>query len=113
MSESPSHPDQSQNEETDSTDEDNQFWEIIDTFIDLANEHVNAGKGDNVSAAMSYAAARFNSFVAASSAGDLETLKSQKSEAIEYFVERFKNMLDDNLNDYIENYTDYTQNPEP
>ncbi len=41
------------------------FWEIIDSFIDLANEHVKAGKGDSVSAAMSYAAARFNAFVVA------------------------------------------------
>ena len=98
------------NETPDSNDENGEvFWELIDSFIDLANDHVKAGKGDSVSAAMSYAAARFNAFVVAASASDADALKADREKAVEFFVERFKNMLDDNLNEYIENFNEYTE----
>jgi hypothetical protein len=36
-------------------------------------------------------------------------MQSSKEETIEYFVVEFKKMLEENLDDYIENFDEYMQ----
>jgi hypothetical protein len=60
-----------------------------------------------VSASLLYAAARFNSFNVASSARDVEELKQHKEEAIRYFTEQYRKALEENLDDYIDNFSLY------
>ncbi len=86
---------------------DDGFWDRADSFIDLANSYCeNVGTG-KVSASLLYAAARFNASVVASSAASADELKGDKEEAIAYFSEQYKKMLEENLDDYIENYEKY------
>lgn len=84
-----------------------EFWERTDKIIALANEQVKGSTTGKVSSSLLYAAARFNAFNVASSAGDVEEMKKDKEEAIKYFTEQYKNMLIENLDDHIENFDDY------
>lgn len=83
---------------------DEKFWEIADSFVNLANQHLDHIGQGKVSAAMLYAAARFNSFVVASAAGSVEELKRDQEEALEYFTEQYRKMLRENLADHIEHF---------
>jgi hypothetical protein len=36
-------------------------------------------------------------------------MKAKREETLEYFVEQYKSMLEENLDDYINNYAKYMQ----
>jgi Protein of unknown function (DUF3144) len=86
---------------------DQQFWDLADSFIRLANEQSKAGARDKVSAALLYAASRFNAFVAATASSDEATFRAAKDEAMEYFSGEFRKMLGENLDDWANNYEKY------
>ena len=87
-----------------------EFWKRADEVIALANEQVKGSTTGKVSASLLYAAARFNAFNVASSALDVDEMKKDKKEAINYFIEQYKEMLIENLDNYIENFDEYTKN---
>ena len=57
-----------------------------------------------------FAAARFNAFIASSSAQDLEQLKRNKNAAIQFFTEQYTQMLTENFDENIKNYERNLQN---
>ncbi len=77
------------------------IFELADQFIALANElagqEQDVGK---VGTAMRFAAARFNAFEAALKAADLA---AEKQAALDWFTNEYKDMLNDNLDDHIDN----------
>jgi hypothetical protein len=85
-----------------------EFWDRADEVIAVANEQVKNSTIGKVSSSLLYAAARFNSFNVANSADSIEEMKKDKEEAIKYFSEQYKKMLEENLDDYIENFESYT-----
>lgn len=86
---------------------DKNFFKRTDAFIKVANELTTEHETGKVSASMLYAAARFNAFIVASSAGSKEEADRNKVEAIEYFTEQYRSMLLANMNDYIDKYDEY------
>jgi hypothetical protein len=56
-----------------------------------------------------YAATRFNAFVVASAAQDVEEMREDRDEAVEFFTDRFRRMLIENIDDYVGNYGEYIQ----
>ena len=86
---------------------DDEFWEITDEFIKLANEKCDKHKNGKVSSSILFSAARFNAFMYASTAKDLEDFVKDKDLAIEYLSEQYKKILIENLSDYEKNYKDY------
>jgi hypothetical protein len=84
-----------------------EFWDRADEIIALANKQVQGSTVGKVSSSLLYAAARFNSFNVANSASDLEEMKEDKEEAVQYFTEQYRKMLKENLDDYIENFELY------
>jgi len=88
---------------------DNEFWEITDEFIKLANEKCDKHKNGKVSSSILFSAARFNAFMYASTAKNLEDFSKDKELAIEYLSEQYKKILIENLSDYEKNYKDYLQ----
>ncbi|MDK2777818.1 MAG: DUF3144 domain-containing protein [Pseudomonadota bacterium] len=88
-------------------DVDDGFWDRADGLINLANEYCDTISRSKVSASFLYAAARFNSFVIAASTSSVEELKRDKEDAIEYFVEQYRKMLTENIDDHIKNYDKY------
>ena len=83
---------------------DKKFWDRADEIIHLANDQCDNTPYGEVSSSLLYAAARFNSFIIASSAKDVEEMKKDKEEAVKYFTAQYRNMFIENFDDYIENY---------
>lgn len=86
---------------------DKEFFERADAYITIANEqaaNVNRGK---VSASMMFATARFNAWVSASGTDSSDELASVREEALTYFVNEYRQMLEENLDEYIEHFDDY------
>jgi hypothetical protein len=79
---------------------DREFRQVVDRFIGLANEQIEFVKKEHVSMAMLYAAARFNSFIVASHAPDVEKFRADKNKAFEFFCSEYHRMLTENLDDY-------------
>ena len=83
------------------------FFERADKFIDLANAQCqDVGQG-KVSASFMYALTRFNAWVSACGCDDSQQMQGARQEAIDYFMEQFKSMLEENIDDYIANYAKY------
>lgn len=61
---------------------------------------------------MMYATARFNSWVSACAWSSAEEMRAAKDETLEYFVNEYRKMLDENLNDYIKNFASYMEKSE-
>lgn len=86
---------------------DDKFYDRADAHIHLANKQCEEiGKG-KVSASFMYALARYNAWVSASGFSSGADMKEAKTETIAYFTKQFQAMLEENLNDYIENFERY------
>lgn len=86
---------------------DQQFLDLADSFIALANSHCDTVSPTRVSSTMLFAAARFNAFVIASSVDSKDELTSDLEPALKYFLAQYEKMLGENLADYVENYDQY------
>lgn len=86
---------------------DEAFFERADAHIRLSNEQLKEVGRSKVSASMMFATARFNAWVIASSAQSGSEMTESRDEAIRYFVEQYKLMLEENTNDYIKNFESY------
>lgn len=84
---------------------DREFRMVVDRFIKLANEQIESVKREHVSLAMLYAAARFNAFIVASHAPDVEKFRADKQKAFEFFCTEYHRMLTENLDDYEKVYS--------
>ena len=84
-----------------------EFYNRADKFIYLANEQCKVAISGKVSSSLLYAAARFSAYDMASKSATLSEMKKDKEEAIEFFCGRFREMLVENLDDYIANYEQY------
>jgi hypothetical protein len=89
-------------------DPDDNFFDRADAHINLANNQIGPEAGiGKVSASMLYSAARFNAWVGACGCDDSKEMEVVKEEMLEYFCSQFRKMLEDNIQDYIENYDSY------
>lgn len=82
--------------------------ELADQFIKLANDLAANESIEKVSAALLFAAARYNSFEAASKS---QNLTMDKPDVFNWFTKEYSRMLEFNLEEHIEllsksNYTD-------
>lgn len=90
------------------SDVDDKFYERADEHIHLSNKQISEDIGPGkVSASNMYAVARFNAWVSAGGWKNEKELSEAKEETIEYFVTEYRKMLEDNLNDYIDNFESY------
>ncbi len=85
-------------------DKNKQFRQFADTFIDVANDHIEKTDSSFVSSAMLYGTSRFCSFVVASGCDSEEHLEANREEAIRFYTEEFKRMLSENLDEYKNAY---------
>lgn len=92
-----------------SNQEENQFWDLVDSFINQANTACEELDPGIVSAALLNAAARFNAFVVASSSLDRKEFIEEIDSAQNYLTGRYRDLVRDNLDDYRENYKVYVR----
>ncbi len=88
-------------------DPDDKFYDRADEHIHLSNDQLKQMSQGKVSASMMYATARFNAWVSAIGFPDGEQMKDARDETVEYFVTEFQKMVEENLDDYIENFEKY------
>jgi len=86
---------------------DDKFYERADEHINLSNEQLKLESRGKVSASMMYSVSRFNSWVSACGWENGDDMKKAKQETLEYFVSEYRKMLDENLDDYINNFDQY------
>lgn len=90
---------------------DNEFYKRADEHIKLSNNQIKKDipLGD-IGASMMFSTARFNDWMNAYSCENSVEMQVQKTETINYFVEEYRKMLNENLDEYIENYDAYMKN---
>ncbi len=81
-------------------DKNKQFRQFADTFIDVANDHIEKSDSSFVSSSMLYGTSRFCAFVVASGCENAEQLDANRDEAIKFYVAEFERMLSENLGEY-------------
>lgn len=87
---------------------DNEFYKRADEHINLSNKQISKDIPlGEISASMVFSTARFNAWMNAFSCSDREDMRIQKKETIEYFIEEYRKVLNENLDDYIENFDSY------
>ena len=86
---------------------DDKFYDRADAHINLSNDQLKTFSKGKVSASMMYSVARFNAWLSACGFNTGEEMRSAKNETLNYFLEEYKKMLDENLEDYIQNFSDY------
>lgn len=88
-------------------DIDDKFYTRADGHIHLSNEQCRDMARGEVSASMMYATARFNAWVSACGFRSGQEMSAARSATVEYFVEQYRKMLEDNLDDYIGHFDRY------
>lgn len=86
------------------TKTDDEFYKRADEVINLANKQCDTISSSKVSASLLFAASRFNAFIVTSMSTNVEQLKRDKNEAIQYFTDQYIQMLTENLDENIKNY---------
>ncbi len=86
---------------------DDKFFERADAHINLSNEQLTDTSNGKVSASMMYSTARFNAWLSACGFYNAQEMKDAREETVNYFVNEYKKMLEENLDDYIKNYDEY------
>jgi hypothetical protein len=71
-----------------------EFYDLVDRFIALANELTGDHNTSRVSAVIMFAAARYNAHCML--AQDKNACENRKA-AVQYFVEQYRSMLEDNI----------------
>lgn len=85
------------------------FQERVDEFVAIANQQAAESSVEDVNTAALFSAARFNAFSVARSVENAENLQAEKQAAIEYFTQRYAEMLNQNLEEYIARFDSYTK----
>jgi hypothetical protein len=84
---------------------DDTFYSRADAHINLSNDQLRIVEGrGKVSSSTLYAAARFNAWVSACGFDSGKQMAAARAETINYFCEQYRLMLEENLDDYIENF---------
>lgn len=83
------------------------FYQRADAHINLSNDQLKDVTRGKASASMLYATARFNAWVSACGFSAASDMAEARQETVDYFVEQYKKMLEDNLDDYIQNFEKY------
>ncbi len=92
---------------------DARYREMIDFFIDQANELADQNSPENVGMALLYAASRFNAYVVSQHAENLEDYERDQDKARQFFVSQYKEMLNENLEEYKNTYQKYYKFTKP
>ncbi len=85
----------------------NDFYDRVDALIQVANQQCDTEDKGKVSASFLFAAARFNTWVSASGFENATLMKANREELVQHFVKQYQAMLEDNLDEFIENFDAY------
>lgn len=102
-------------EDSENAEAEDQFFERADEFIAVANNfadsthqvtHLTAEPG-KVSASFMFANARYSVWNAACSYREASDFIKDRQVILDYYMEQFKSMLENNLDEYADNFETY------
>jgi len=84
------------------------FYKRADAHIQLANSHISetTPPADATNSLM-FASSRFNAWITAMGFANAEEMKAEKSEIIDFFTNQYKHMLEENFDNYVENFEQF------
>jgi len=74
------------------------MYDLANKYIDLANDLSKVDQSGNVGVALRYSAARYSAFEASIRS---ESLAGEKEQIIDMYLEDYRKMLSDNIDEYI------------
>jgi len=87
---------------------DPEFFKRADAHIHLSNDQLaKVDSRGKVSASTMYATARFNAWISACGFSSSQQMAEAREEMLGYFIEQYRAMLEENLDDYIANFEKY------
>ena len=92
---------------------DQAFFDRADAHVHLSNDQLKEIKAGNVSASMMFATARFNAWLCASGFDSGPEMASVRDKNIEYFVDQYREMLKENMDEYISRFDVYMLGKKP
>lgn len=84
--------------------QDKEFYALADEHITLCNTHMGKVQPAKVSAAMLFAASRFNAFVIMAASENKAEMLTQKEAAIAYFLNEYETNLRENIDEHLKRY---------
>ncbi len=87
---------------------DGNFYKRADAHIQLANSHIDdtCPPADTTNSLM-FASSRFNAWITAMGFKTAEEMKAEKEEIVAFFTTQYKLMLEENLDNYVENFEQF------
>ena len=87
---------------------DGNFYKRADALISLANSHINdtTPPADATNSLM-FASSRFNAWIAAMGFKNAEDMQVEKEEIVAFFTTQYKLMLEENFDNYVENFEQF------
>jgi len=89
------------------TAEEKKFWDAVDMFIDAANAAAEDCDTGVIASAVMYATARYCAFNLANYSESRKDFLADTDEVIAHISSQFKELLEENMADYGENYKTY------
>jgi hypothetical protein len=86
---------------------DKDFYNRADAHINLSNDQLSDCSMSKVNASMMFSVTRFSSWISAYGFKTQEEFRNSKAETLNQLVQDYKEMLEENLDDYIENFDKY------
>lgn len=87
---------------------DGNFYKRADEIISLANSHIDekTPPADATNSLM-FASSRYCAWIAAMGFKSADEMKIEKEEIVEFFASQYKLMLEENFDNYVENFEQF------
>ena len=87
---------------------DGNFYKRADAHIALANGHINESTPPaDATNSLMFASSRFNAWITAAGFKNAEDMKNEKQEILDFFTSQYKHMLEENFDNYVENFEQF------
>ena len=93
-------------------DVDDKFYARADEHIRLSNDQLKIIGPRKVSASMMYSLSRFNAWVSARGFENAEQMAADRQSTLDFYLTEYRQMLEENLDDHIENFSKYRGLPD-
>ena len=93
-------------------DVDDEFYARADEHIRLSNDQLKLIGPGKVSASMMYSLSRFNAWNSARGFENAEQMAADRQSTLDFYLTEYRQMLEENLDDHIENFSKYRGLPE-
>ncbi len=87
---------------------DGNFYKRADAHIALANSHINENTTPaDATNSLMFASSRFNAWISAMGFKNAEDMRTEKEEIVNFFTSQYKHMLEENFDNYVENFEQF------